>query len=88
MPFLFHRWTGRMVALCAAAAAATLLALGAFCVYRGTQTGDPPDSGWGAWEVERVADWSASVRVNAQVHAAEAEVHMGKAESITIKAYG
>ncbi|MEV6734881.1 MULTISPECIES: hypothetical protein [unclassified Streptomyces] len=70
------------------AVAASLLAFTAFSVYRGAAPGLLPESSWGAWRQEEVADWSAHIRVNRWAHAAEAEIHWGKAEQISLRAYG
>ncbi|MCX4625686.1 MULTISPECIES: hypothetical protein [unclassified Streptomyces] len=70
------------------AVAAALLAFTAFSVYRGAAPGLLPESSWGAWRQEEVANWSAHIRVNRWSHAAEAEIHWGKAEQISLRAYG
>ncbi|WP_371648927.1 MULTISPECIES: hypothetical protein [unclassified Streptomyces] len=85
MPVL-HR-PSRMTAVCLILAA-VLLATGAFTVRQGPVTGLLPEGRWSGWRSEEVLHWSAHIRVNTWAHAAEAEIHMGKAESITLKAYG
>ncbi|MEU9991431.1 hypothetical protein AB0E10_32435 [Streptomyces sp. NPDC048045] len=42
----------------------------------------------GPWREKRVNDWSVWIRVNSWSDAAEADVHMGRAEGFTMKAYG
>ncbi|MFE3181884.1 hypothetical protein ACFXKR_13600 [Streptomyces violascens] len=68
--------------------AAVLPAAGVFAVQQGPAAGLLPQATWGGWRSQEVLHWSAHIRVNAWAHAAEAEIHMGKAESITLKAYG
>ncbi|MEU4346117.1 hypothetical protein [Streptomyces sp. NPDC023838] len=68
--------------------AAVLLATGAFPVREAPGAGLLPEATWSGWRSEEVLHWSAHIRVSAWAHAAEAEIHMGKAESITLKAYG
>lgn len=68
--------------------AAVLLAAGVFAVRQGPAAGLLPEATWGGWRSQEVLQWSAHIRVNKWAHAAEAEIHMGKAESITLKAYG
>ncbi|MFD9358725.1 hypothetical protein [Streptomyces sp. NPDC060031] len=68
--------------------AAVLLATGVFAVRQGPAAGLLPEATWGGWRAQEVLHWSAYIRVNTWAHAAEAEIHMGKAESITLKAYG
>lgn len=70
------------------AVAAALLAVVAVSVYRGAAPGLLPESSWGAWRQEEVAHWSAHVRVNHWTRSAEAELYMGKAEQISLRAYG
>lgn len=70
------------------AVAAALLAFTAISVYRGAAAGLLPEGSWGAWRQEEVAQWSAHIRVNHWTHAAEAELYMGKAEQISLRAYG
>lgn len=77
----------RASVLCFAVVAA-LLAFTAFSFYRGAAPGLLPERSWGAWRHEEVAHWSAHVRVNNWTHAAEADLHMGKAEDISLRAYG
>ncbi|MFD7339998.1 hypothetical protein ACFV98_28950 [Streptomyces violascens] len=68
--------------------AAVLLAAGVFAVRQGPAAGLLPEAAWGDWRSQEVLHWSAHIRVSTWAHAAEAEIHMGKAESITLKAYG
>ncbi|MFD8634976.1 MULTISPECIES: hypothetical protein [unclassified Streptomyces] len=68
--------------------AAALTAAGAFAVLRGPATGLLPEATWGVWRSREVPHWSVYIRVNTWAHAAEAEIHMGKSEGITLKAYG
>ncbi|MFE6845382.1 hypothetical protein [Streptomyces sp. NPDC057686] len=77
----------RATVLCLAVAAA-LLAVTAFGVYRGAASGLLPESSWGAWRHEEIDHWSAHIRVNRWSRAAEAEIHWGKAEQISLRAYG
>ncbi|MFE2283953.1 hypothetical protein ACFXDJ_07255 [Streptomyces sp. NPDC059443] len=67
--------------------AAVLLA-GVFAVRQGTAAGLLPEATWGDRQYQDVLHWSAFIRVNNWSHAAEADIQMGKAESITLKAYG
>ncbi|MFI6689612.1 hypothetical protein [Streptomyces sp. NPDC050485] len=67
---------------------ATVLLAGVFAVRQGPAAGLLPEATWGSWRSQEVLHWSAHIRVNTLAHAAEAEIHMGKAESITLKAYG
>ncbi|MFD9482916.1 hypothetical protein [Streptomyces sp. NPDC059991] len=85
MPVL--RRPSRVTAICLVLAA-VLLATGAFAVRQGPAAGLLPETAWSGWRSEEVLHWSAYIRVNTWAHAAEAEIHMGKAESITLKAYG
>ncbi|MBT2408510.1 MULTISPECIES: hypothetical protein [unclassified Streptomyces] len=68
--------------------AAALLAVAALAFWQGRAPGLLPEGSWGAWRNQEVSNWSTHVRVNTWVHAAEARVHMGKAEEITLEAYG
>ncbi|MCX4808680.1 hypothetical protein ACFWWM_30845 [Streptomyces sp. NPDC058682] len=68
--------------------ATVLLAAGDFAVRQGPVAGLLPEATWGGWRSQEVLHWSAHIRVNVWAHAAEAEIHMGKAESITLMAYG
>ncbi|QHC23340.1 hypothetical protein [Streptomyces sp. GS7] len=70
------------------AAVVLLLGLASWYVFSGRGAGLLPQSSWGPWREKRVDDWSVWVRVNAWSDAAEADVHMGKAEGFTMKAYG
>lgn len=84
MPFLRTRPTALRLAV-----TACLLALvAALYVRTGTTADLLPESSWGAWKREQIADWSVFVRVDKWVDASEADIHMGKAEDITLKAYG
>lgn len=65
-----------------------LLGLAGWYVFSGRGAGLLPQSSWRPWHEKRVDDWSVRVRVNSWSEAAEAYVHMGKAEGFTIKAYG
>lgn len=85
MPAL--RRPSRVTTICLVLAAA-LPAAGVFAVRQGPAAGLLPESTWGARRSQEVLHWSAYIRVNTWAHAAEAEIRMGKAESITLKAYG
>ncbi|MFI9723108.1 hypothetical protein ACIHFE_26220 [Streptomyces sp. NPDC052396] len=66
-----------------------LLGLAGWYVLSGRGAGYLPQSSWGPWQEKRDKEgWSVWVRVNSWSDAAEADVHMGKAEGFTIKAYG
>ncbi|MFD7168478.1 hypothetical protein [Streptomyces violascens] len=70
-------------------AAAIMLGLASWYVFSGRGTGLLPQSSWGPWrEKPQVNHWGVQVRVNSWSNAAEAQVHMGKAEDFTMKAYG
>ncbi|MFJ6486360.1 MULTISPECIES: hypothetical protein [unclassified Streptomyces] len=85
MPAL--RRPSRVTAICLVLATA-LLAGGVFAVRQGPAAGLLPEATWGGWRSREVLHWSTHVRVNRWAHAAEAEIRMGKAEWITLKAYG
>ncbi|MER7463015.1 hypothetical protein [Streptomyces sp. NPDC097981] len=70
------------------AVVAALLAFTAFSVYRGAAANLLPQSSWGSWRQEEVVQWSVHIRVNRWTHAAEAELHMGKSEDLSLRAYG
>ncbi|MGW2747269.1 hypothetical protein [Streptomyces sp. NPDC001450] len=65
-----------------------LLGLVAWYVFSGRGAGLLPQDTWGPWREKRVNDWSVWVRVNSWSDAAEADLHMGKAEEFTMQAYG
>ncbi|KOY54908.1 hypothetical protein [Streptomyces sp. XY332] len=78
----------RAAAVTGFAVAAALLVFTAFGIHRGTAPGLLPESSWGAWRQEEIGHWSAHIRVSRWTHAAEAEIHWGKAEQISLRAYG
>ncbi|MYT31257.1 MULTISPECIES: hypothetical protein [unclassified Streptomyces] len=66
-----------------------LLGLAGWYAFSGRGAGLLPEGSWGPWrEKQQVEGWSVRVRVNSWSEAAEAYVHMGKAEDFTMKAYG
>ncbi|KUM92573.1 hypothetical protein AQI88_30835 [Streptomyces cellostaticus] len=71
-----------------AVAVVVLLGLAGWYVFSGRGAGLLPQDSWGPWREKRVKDWSVLIRVNSWSDAAEAEMHMGKAEDFTMKAYG
>ncbi|MEU5534449.1 hypothetical protein [Streptomyces sp. NPDC020362] len=71
-----------------AVAVVVLLALAGWYVFSGRGAGLLPQGSWGPWREKRVNNWSVRIRVNSWSDAAEAYVHMGKAEDFTMKAYG
>ncbi|MER0447501.1 hypothetical protein ABZ734_10245 [Streptomyces sp. NPDC006660] len=80
---------GRRPSAFALAVAVLLLGLASWYVFSGRGAGLLPQSSWGPWrEKPQVNQWGVRVRVNSWGNAAEAYVHMGKAEDFTLKAYG
>ncbi|MFK8908393.1 hypothetical protein [Streptomyces sp. YS-3] len=70
-------------------AAVISLGLASWSVFSGRGAGLLPQSSWESWREEpQVNHWGVQVRVNSWGNAAEAYVHMGKAEDFTMKAYG
>ncbi|MEV8098358.1 hypothetical protein [Kitasatospora sp. NPDC085879] len=69
-------------------AVAAAVVLAGLWVRGGAAAGFLPESSWGNWRSEEVEHWSVHVRVNTWSHAAEADLHYGKAEDTTLKAYG
>ncbi|MFD7105466.1 hypothetical protein [Streptomyces celluloflavus] len=65
-----------------------LLGLAVWYVFSGYGAGLLPQSSWGPWREKSVDNWAVRVRVNSWSDAAEAYVHMGKAEDFTMEAYG
>ncbi|MET9149108.1 MULTISPECIES: hypothetical protein [unclassified Streptomyces] len=79
----------RRSAASALVAAVILLGLAGCYVFSGRGAGLLPQASWGPWrEKPQVNHWGVWVRVNSWSNAAEASVHMGKAEDFTMKAYG
>ncbi|MCU7826998.1 hypothetical protein [Kitasatospora sp. DSM 101779] len=72
--------------VCLAVAAAVVL--GGLWVRGGAAAGFLPEASWEAWRSVDVEHWSVHVRVNAWANAAEADLHYGKAEDLTLRAYG
>ncbi|MFJ7780685.1 hypothetical protein [Streptomyces yangpuensis] len=65
------------------------LAAGAVVAVReGRAPGLMPERSWGPWTDGSMEGWSTHVRVNTWGHAAEADIHYGKAEHIVLQAYG
>ncbi|MGW7104512.1 hypothetical protein [Streptomyces sp. NPDC054838] len=84
MPLTSHR--SRVLAV--AFLVAVLLSYTSMCFYQGKTPSLYPESSWGPWKHEQIASWSTHVRVNTWTHAAQAQMHYGKAEDISLGAYG
>ncbi|MFJ8563315.1 hypothetical protein [Streptomyces sp. NPDC093514] len=66
-----------------------LLPAGAVVAVReGRAPGLLPERSWGPWTDGGIEGWSAHVRVNTWGDAAQADIHCGKAEDLTLHAYG
>lgn len=78
----------RARALVLLALAVALLAFTGLRFCQGKTPGLYPASSWGDWRSERIGGWSAYVRVNSWTHAAQASLNYGKAEGISLNAYG
>ncbi|WP_030269901.1 hypothetical protein [Streptomyces sp. NRRL B-24484] len=65
-----------------------VLVLAGLWLRGGAAAGSLPEASWGAWRTVDVEHWSVHVRVNAWAHAAEADLHFGKAEDLELRAYG
>ncbi|MEV7181965.1 hypothetical protein [Kitasatospora sp. NPDC093679] len=70
------------------AAAAGVLVFAGLGVRGGAAAGLLPEASWGAWRSQELEHWSVRVRVNGWADAAEADLHYGKAEDLTLRAYG
>ncbi|WP_371619445.1 hypothetical protein [Streptomyces sp. NBC_00454] len=68
--------------------AVALLAFTGLCFCQGKTPALYPESSWGPWRSETIDGWSAFVRVNSWTHAAQADLHYGKAEDLSLNAYG
>ncbi|MEW1910307.1 hypothetical protein AB0442_17925 [Kitasatospora sp. NPDC085895] len=69
-------------------ATACALVLAGLGVRGGAAAGLLPEASWGAWRSQELEHWSVRVRVNDWADAAEADLHYGKAEDLTLRAYG
>lgn len=78
----------RTVARAAVLLAAVLLALTGVFFQQGRTPGLYPERSWGPWRAETMGAWSTHVRVNSWTHAAQSRIHYGKAEDISLDAYG
>lgn len=76
--------TSRLVTV----AVVILLSVAGWYTFSGRGAGWLPQDSWGPWREKRVENWSVRIRVNSWSDAAEAYVHIGKAEDFTMKAYG
>ncbi|MFD0526236.1 hypothetical protein ACFQ1I_01570 [Kitasatospora arboriphila] len=68
--------------------AAGALVFAGLAVRGGAAAGLLPEASWGAWRSQELEHWSVRVRVNDWADAAEADLHYGKAEDLTLRAYG
>ncbi|MER6443704.1 hypothetical protein [Streptomyces venezuelae] len=87
MPLPFRR-TRTARALRIAALVMLLSAGTALAVREGHAVGLMPERSWGPWTDGGIEGWSTHVRVNAWGDAAQADIHFGKAEDLTLRAYG
>ncbi|MFI7359020.1 hypothetical protein ACIBTP_34465 [Streptomyces avidinii] len=72
-----------------AVALVVLMSAGAvFAVRDGRAAGYLPERSWGPWTDAQIEGWSTHVRVNTWGDAAQADIHYGKAEDLTLNAYG
>ncbi|WP_405443837.1 hypothetical protein OG373_40025 [Streptomyces avidinii] len=85
------RASARALRLAGTLAVALVVLLGAgavVAVREGRAAGLLPERSWGPWTATRIEAWSTHVRVNTWGDAAQAEIHFGKAEDLTLHAYG
>ncbi|MCX5151811.1 hypothetical protein OHB36_34545 [Streptomyces sp. NBC_00320] len=93
MPLSFRstrpRTPARVPRLALVAVIMVLLSAGAVIAVReGRVSGLLPERSWGPWTDGGIEGWSTHVRVNGWGDAAEADIHLGKAEDLTLRAYG
>ncbi|MFE2143416.1 hypothetical protein ACFXA3_17035 [Streptomyces sp. NPDC059456] len=95
MPLVFPRTRPRTPARASraagvlAAVCVVVLSAGAVVgVREGRAPGLLPERSWGPWTDGGIEGWSTHVRVNRWGDAAEADIHFGKAEDLTLHAYG
>ncbi|MFG2994548.1 hypothetical protein ACGFZK_35525 [Streptomyces sp. NPDC048257] len=77
-----HRLAGTL------AVAVVVLLSAVVAVREGRASGLMPERSWGPWTDGGIEGWSTHVRVNTWGDAAQADIHFGKAEDLTLRAYG